>query len=544
MAESEVYEVDFMGVRSGTSTLTWGQRWIWEEVGTLAPHHAHLNLRMILDTEDSVTLDHVLGALQRLLEEQEALRTTFGTSADGEPQQHLVAQGRLATKVRRVSPKAARRSAYRLAGDLQAVPFEMGELPVRAGVVVVDGRPRHVILVVFHMVADGWSLSELRSALLGLLRPAGYGTAPAAPAGRQPLDQAAWEATPTAQALSERALRFWQRQSERRPAALFPATHRASESPRYTDVCMVSPALGTALPALAERLAVSQTTVYLALVAVVMGRGEKADVCGFTVACRNRTTDQDEAAAGTFVQDAPVLVALGADSFQDVVRRTWNAVLFAYASGAHDPARVPPAGRDFACTVNVELAVDAAPTDAVEQLAQAGKDGTFVSTARFYRGGRDHDRPGRKMYLAANGSGGLVITKIVADTSALGTQAVVDFLTDLEQFAVHALADEGLAPLTTPLPRQWTVDSQPPAHEEPSPHAETPQDGGDEALYQVIVDDQEQYFLLPQGQEVPDGWKAEGTTGGVEMCLAHVVDVVNGLRPLPLSRARQASPVQ
>ena len=59
----------------------------------------------------------------------------------------------------------------------------------------------------------------------------------------------------------------------------------------------------------------------------------------------------------------------------------------------------------------------------------------------------------------------------------------------------------------------------------------------DDITYQVLVNDEGQYSLWPAEQEVPAGWRPDGTTGTKEECSAHVDRVWTDMRPLSLRRA-------
>ncbi|MDT8913884.1 MbtH family protein [Amycolatopsis sp. PS_44_ISF1] len=50
--------------------------------------------------------------------------------------------------------------------------------------------------------------------------------------------------------------------------------------------------------------------------------------------------------------------------------------------------------------------------------------------------------------------------------------------------------------------------------------------------YRVVVNSEEQYSLWPSRRELPDGWRAEGTEGSREDCLARIGAVWQDLRPL------------
>lgn len=54
----------------------------------------------------------------------------------------------------------------------------------------------------------------------------------------------------------------------------------------------------------------------------------------------------------------------------------------------------------------------------------------------------------------------------------------------------------------------------------------------DDRRYQVVVNHEEQYSLLPLDRDLPGGWRAEGTRGTRSECLAHIDDVWTDMRPL------------
>jgi len=65
--------------------------------------------------------------------------------------------------------------------------------------------------------------------------------------------------------------------------------------------------------------------------------------------------------------------------------------------------------------------------------------------------------------------------------------------------------------------------------------------GATEALWDVVVNDEEQYSLWPAGRELPPGWKRDGVTGRRDDCLRHVKTVWIDMRPRSL-RLRMAAP--
>jgi len=59
----------------------------------------------------------------------------------------------------------------------------------------------------------------------------------------------------------------------------------------------------------------------------------------------------------------------------------------------------------------------------------------------------------------------------------------------------------------------------------------------DETIYQVVVNDEEQYSIWPAGRELPRGWREVGQEGSKADCLEHIGRVWKDMRPLSLRRS-------
>lgn len=59
---------------------------------------------------------------------------------------------------------------------------------------------------------------------------------------------------------------------------------------------------------------------------------------------------------------------------------------------------------------------------------------------------------------------------------------------------------------------------------------------GDEtaALYEVVVNDEEQYSIWPAEKPPPAGWHRQGVTGTKDECLDHIETVWTDMRPRSL----------
>lgn len=65
-------------------------------------------------------------------------------------------------------------------------------------------------------------------------------------------------------------------------------------------------------------------------------------------------------------------------------------------------------------------------------------------------------------------------------------------------------------------------------------------DDDDDREYTVVINDEEQYSIWPQGREVPAGWHEVGVAGSKDTCLAHIKEVWTDMRPKSLRERMSA----
>ncbi|WP_434444290.1 MbtH family protein [Lentzea sp. E54] len=56
------------------------------------------------------------------------------------------------------------------------------------------------------------------------------------------------------------------------------------------------------------------------------------------------------------------------------------------------------------------------------------------------------------------------------------------------------------------------------------------------APYRVVVNDEEQYSIWPEGREVPAGWRVVREAAPKADCLEYIEEVWTDMRPLSLRR--------
>lgn len=62
------------------------------------------------------------------------------------------------------------------------------------------------------------------------------------------------------------------------------------------------------------------------------------------------------------------------------------------------------------------------------------------------------------------------------------------------------------------------------------------EDRDDDATYDVVVNQEEQYSIWRTDMTVPRGWKAVGKRGSKAECLAYIAEVWTDMRPLSLRK--------
>ncbi|RYU57971.1 MbtH family protein [Methylolobus aquaticus] len=59
----------------------------------------------------------------------------------------------------------------------------------------------------------------------------------------------------------------------------------------------------------------------------------------------------------------------------------------------------------------------------------------------------------------------------------------------------------------------------------------------EDAIFNVVVNHEEQYSIWPDYREIPNGWTAVGVSGKKRECLAYIEQVWTDMRPLSLRKA-------
>jgi len=322
--------------------LSPGQRRLWF-LDQLEPGSAAYNVPVLARLDGGLDEPALWRSLGGLVARHEVLRTRFEAVA-GEPRQVIAATGvRLPCRVELGGlPEGQKEGELaRLARGEAARPFDLARGPLYRGTLVGLAPERQALLLVLHhIVCDGWSLGVILDELTALYAAdTGAGEPQALPElAVQYADFAVWQQSPAAAEQRAGDLAFWRRQLAGAPALLALPTDRprpAVQSLRGRQVAVrLTPDRQAGLQALSRRHGVTQFMLLLAAYQVLLSRwsGEPDVLVGTPVA--NRTRPEIEGLIGFFVN---TLVLRGdfrelgeAEPFADFLARVRATALAAY----------------------------------------------------------------------------------------------------------------------------------------------------------------------------------------------------------------------
>jgi amino acid adenylation domain-containing protein len=307
------------GEREGLFPATAAQRGLWF-LDQLRPGDSAYHMPALLRLRGRLDPERLAAAVQHVVDAHESLRTTF-VGVEGRPLQRVSATR---AHVLSVVDGSGR--------DLDAVvaeavehahtPFDLSEGPLLRTVLwrLADGD-HLLLLVVHHIVADGWSVSVLLADLAAAL----HGVPLASPATAQPVDLALRELASTTDG------DFWVAELESAPSSILPEPVEAAASGCRTAV--VAQPAGIAEFARARRT--TEHTVYLAaLVAVCHRMTGRSDVV-IGVPFARRGTADTERTVGFLVNTLPVRVRwTGEITFVELIALAGRALREAMARSA------------------------------------------------------------------------------------------------------------------------------------------------------------------------------------------------------------------
>jgi amino acid adenylation domain-containing protein/FkbH-like protein len=320
---------------AGPHPASFSQERLWI-LHQLNPEGSAYNVPLTLWISGELDVAALEASFQELSRRHEVLRTVFALH-EGQPVQRVVAESSWALEVvdlRHLPASERPEEARRRAAAEARRPFDLERGPVlRAGLLRLDEREHVLVLVMHHIVTDGWSMGLLARELVSLYEASSAGRpAPLPPLAIQYSDFARWQREWLAGERLEQKVGYWQK----RLAGLAPVLELPTDHPRPAiqstrgGVVPVSlpPELAKELEALAQREGATLFMVLLAAFQVLLSRYTGSEDIAVGSAVANRSRPETERLLGFFVNSLVLRTDLsGAPGFRTLLRRVREGVL-------------------------------------------------------------------------------------------------------------------------------------------------------------------------------------------------------------------------
>ncbi|WP_415841911.1 amino acid adenylation domain-containing protein, partial [Myxococcus xanthus] len=294
--------------RMGALPVSFAQQRLWF-IDQLHPGSASYNVPIVLRIEGSLDVSALQRAFSALVARHESLRTTFA-SHEGQPVQviHPAMDVQLAFEDLSTLPEVEREAEFRARATRTALrPFHLERGPlVRVGLSRLSPDVHALVLVLHHIVSDGWSLGVLVREVGALYAAFLEGRSPGLPElPVQYADYAVWQRQWLSGAVLETQLDWWRQQLSGAPPHLElptdkprPATlsHRGAWVP-----VRLSRPMSDAVTALAHAEGATPFMVLLAAFQLLLSRysGQEDVLVGSPIA--GRRYEETEGLIGFFV---------------------------------------------------------------------------------------------------------------------------------------------------------------------------------------------------------------------------------------------------
>ncbi|RKH66938.1 non-ribosomal peptide synthetase [Corallococcus aberystwythensis] len=320
------------GPRDGWQPQSFAQQRLWI-ISQLDPLGASYNVPLVTRLRGPLDARALEASLVAVLERHAVLRTTFET-VDGQSMQRIGPAGDFT--LRREDVDAGAVQARVEAEALQ--PFDLRQGPVvRARLLRVADDDHVLVLVIHHIVFDGWSIDVLQRELDALYPARVKGTeAPLSALPLQYVDFARWQREAFQGEEWEAHLTWWRTQLDGVPHVLeLPADKPRPAVQSYAGSSLqvpLPPGLSRALTTLGQREGATLFMTLLAGFQALLSRysGQPDFLVGSPISGRNRR--EVEGLLGFFVNTLALRADLsGAPSFQQLLGRVREACLGAFA---------------------------------------------------------------------------------------------------------------------------------------------------------------------------------------------------------------------
>ena len=321
---------------AGELPLSFAEARLWF-LDQLLPEKSVYNVPELVKVEGELDIEVLRRAVDALVDRHESLRTGF-SDVDGRPLRQIAPSANVEIEVVNLAGSNVEDregEAYAIAREKAGRPFDLARAPLlRLSIFPVAAREHLILLVMHHIVTDGWSMGVLTrelAALYGAIRTGQKSELPEMAV--QYVDFAAWEKRWASEGGLASQLEYWRKRLASPTALELPTDH---PRPRCgyrgaTEAFRFRRGRGSARPLLEH----GRATLFMALLAafdVLMFRYSHQDDVAVGSVVANRRRHETEGLIGFFVNTLVMRTDLSGDpSFAELIDRVRETALDAYA---------------------------------------------------------------------------------------------------------------------------------------------------------------------------------------------------------------------
>jgi len=436
--------VRFEGDGSGVEELSWGQRELWE---AMRRQLTWMPMGYALPVPPGTTVDDMAAQLRFMMGRYQSMRTRVRRDPDGHARQVVAASGEIDLEVVDAAdgedPAAVAESTRQRFCDADH-DFDR-DWPVRMAVVRHRGVPTHQVVIICHLVTDGFGAMVIMREIED--RDLVHGRTPAPPVtAMEPMAQARWEASPAGRREHAAVLRRWEGVLRTIPARRFPGPGDPRE-PRHWQVRIDSPATLLAVRAIRARTTVDSSSILLALFAVALARITGADPLVTRVVAHNRFRRGLAETVSPVTHTGLCVIPLGDLSFDEALATVHRRAMAAYRYAYYDPRELDALVARVAAERGEEIDLSCFFNDrrlATRDLTEAPPPEPADITAALSRTQlrwSQQDKPVERLFATINDERDTLDYELFADTHHVSPAEMEACIRGMEALAVAAAFD-------------------------------------------------------------------------------------------------------
>jgi hypothetical protein len=414
--------VNFDGPGAGRGELSWGQRDIWHAI---TRYREAMPIGGVKPLPAGTTVADIADELRYLMTNFPTMRTRIAPG----PVQHVAGTGTIFLEVvdGGDDPDAVAATVER---RFRATPFDYAvDWPVRMAMVRRGDTVTHMVVIMCHVALDGAG---------GLVMQDEVARRAADPdAVMQPLEQAAWQASPAGRRQTDSAVRYATGILRSVPA-VWDGESTDRRSPRHWEGEFTSPAMAAALAAVEADGAGDGAAALLAAYAVAFGRLAGVNPVVLRPMVSNRFRPRLGNVVSPLAQAGLCQLDVADVPFAEATERARRAAMLAYKHGYFDSAAMTAAVAAVVAERGPAFEVDCFFNDrrTASRLGPAGDPG-----ASEFRWTGMKDTPSARLFVQVDEAPGALRVNVFADTWHLSPADAEALLRSTEAILVAGVAD-------------------------------------------------------------------------------------------------------